>query len=432
MGFNYLARIKDVTALEVLDSRGNPTLSVEVGLENGARGISMVPSGASTGEHEALELRDNDPTRYFGKGVLSAVDNVNITIAPEIIGSDALDQKSVDHKMIELDGTENKSKLGANSILGVSMAVCKAAAVSENLPLYRYIGEDGEFVLPVPMMNILNGGQHADNNVDIQEFMIFPAGAGSFSEALRMGVETFHLLKKELSSKGLATSVGDEGGFAPNLKSNEEAIEIILEAAEKSGHGVGKNLFLAIDSAASSFYDSGEGKYKLESEDRILGTDELIDYYENLVEKYPIISLEDGLQENDWSGWAALNEKIGDKIQIVGDDLLVTNKKKLSRAIEEKSCNSILIKLNQIGTVTETLETIEMAKKNGFTYLISHRSGETEDTMIADLAVATGAGQIKAGSASRSDRIAKYNRLLLIESELGSDAKFMGLAAVKN
>ncbi|MCH8288961.1 MAG: phosphopyruvate hydratase [Candidatus Marinimicrobia bacterium] len=427
-----MTRIKDVTALEVLDSRGNPTLSVEVVLENGASGISMVPSGASTGEHEALELRDNDPARYFGKGVLSAVDNVNNIIAPEIIGSDALDQKAVDRKMIELDGTENKSKLGANSILGVSMAVCKAAAVAENLPLYRYLGDDGEFVLPVPMMNILNGGQHADNNVDIQEFMIYPAGAESFSEALRMGVETFHLLKKELSSKGLATSVGDEGGFAPNLKSNEEAIEIILEAAEKTGHGVGKNLFLAIDSAATSFYDAGEGKYKLESEERKLGTDELIDYYEDLTEKYPIISLEDGLQENDWSGWAALNEKLGDKIQIVGDDLLVTNKKKLSRAIEEKSCNSILIKLNQIGTVTETLETIEMAKKNGFTYLISHRSGETEDTMIADLAVATGSGQIKTGSASRSDRIAKYNRLLRIESELGSDAKFIGLAAVKN
>ena len=432
MGFNYLTRIKDVTALEVLDSRGNPTLSVEVVLENGASGISMVPSGASTGEHEALELRDNDPARYFGKGVLSAVDNVNNIIAPEIIGSDALDQKAVDRKMIELDGTENKSKLGANSILGVSMAVCKAAAVAENLPLYRYLGDDGEFVLPVPMMNILNGGQHADNNVDIQEFMIYPAGAESFSEALRMGVETFHLLKKELSSKGLATSVGDEGGFAPNLKSNEEAIEIILEAAEKTGHGVGKNLFLAIDSAATSFYDAGEGKYKLESEERKLGTDELIDYYEDLAEKYPIISLEDGLQENDWSGWAALNEKIGDKIQIVGDDLLVTNKKKLSRAIEENSCNSILIKLNQIGTVTETLETVEMAKKNGFTFVISHRSGETEDTMIADLAVATGSGQIKTGSASRSDRIAKYNRLLRIESELGSNAEFRGLAGIKN
>ena len=427
-----MARIKKVKAIEVLDSRGNPTLSVEVSLENGARGMSMVPSGASTGEHEALELRDNDPARYFGRGVLSAVDNVNKIIAPEIMGSNALDQKSVDRMMIELDGTENKSKLGANSILGASMAVCKAAAVSENLPLYRYIGGDGDLVLPVPMMNILNGGQHADNNVDIQEFMIFPAGAGSFSEALRMGVETFHILKKELSSKGFATSVGDEGGFAPNLKSNEQAIEIILEAAEKSGHGVGKNLFLAIDSAATSFYDASEGKYKLESEDRSLDTNELIEYYETLVEKYPIISLEDGLQENDWSGWAALNKKIGNKIQIVGDDLLVTNKKKLSRAIAEKSCNSILIKLNQIGTVTETLETVEMAKKNGFTFVISHRSGETEDTMIADLAVATGSGQIKTGSASRSDRIAKYNRLLQIESELGSDANFRGLAAVKN
>jgi len=432
VGLNVLTRIKEVTALEVLDSRGNPTLSVEVGLENGARGMSMVPSGASTGKHEALELRDNDSARYLGKGVLAAVDNVNKIIAPEIIGSDALNQKSVDRKMIELDGTENKSKLGSNSILGVSMAVCKAAAASENLPLYRYIGEDGEFVLPVPMMNILNGGQHADNNIDIQEFMIFPAGAGSFSEALRMGVETFHLLKKELSSKGLATSVGDEGGFAPNLKSNEEAIEIILEAAEKTGHGVGKNLFLAIDSAATSFYDESKESYTLESEDRNLGRDELIDYYVNLVEKYPIISLEDGLHENDWSGWAALNEKIGDKIQIVGDDILATNKRKLSRAIEENSCNSILIKLNQVGTLTETLETIEMAKKNGFTYVISHRSGETEDTMIADLAVATGSGQIKAGSASRSDRIAKYNRLLRIESELGGNAKFKGLAGIKN
>jgi len=343
---------------------------------------------------------------------------------------EAMEQKKVDDRMIELDGTENKNVLGANSILGVSMAVSKAAANSLNLPLYEHLGDGNEYILPVPMMNILNGGQHADNNVDIQEFMIFPAGAESFSEALRMGVETFHYLKKELSSRGLVTAVGDEGGFAPNLSSNEEAIEIILEAAEKSGHSVGEKLFLAIDAAASTFYNAKENNYFLESDNKKMDTEEIIDYYDDLLSKYPILSIEDGLNENDWDGWKLMNEKLGDKVQLVGDDLLVTNSTFLQKAIDEKSCNSILIKLNQIGTVTETLKTIDMAKSNGFSYVISHRSGETEDTTIADLAVATCSGQIKTGSASRSDRISKYNRLLKIENELGSDAKFIGLKGI--
>jgi len=425
-----LSLIKKIKAIEVLDSRGNPTVSVEVILEDGAVGRSMVPSGASTGEHEALELRDKDASRYLGKGVLSAVENVNTAIAREIVGMDVMEQEKIDNRMIELDGTENKSVLGANSILGVSIAVCKAAAKSLNRPLYEYLGDGNEYILPVPMMNILNGGQHADNNVDIQEFMIFPAGAESFSEALRMGVETFHYLKRELSSRGLVTAVGDEGGFAPNLSSNEAAIEIILEAAEKSGHSVGDDLFIAIDAAASTFYNAEENKYFLESDGKKLETAEIIDYYDDLLSKYPILSIEDGLNENDWEGWNIMNEKIGDKVQLVGDDLLVTNSKRLQRAIDEKSCNSILIKLNQIGTVTETIETIDMAKSNGFTYVISHRSGETEDTTIADLAVATGSGQIKTGSASRSDRISKYNRLLRIENELGNAAKFAGLSGI--
>jgi len=421
-----VAKIERIEALEVLDSRGNPTIAVEVLLENGITGVAMVPSGASTGEHEALELRDGDRARYLGKGVLSAVENVNSKIAPELSGMEASDQATIDRRMIELDGTENKSKLGANSILGVSMAVCKAAAESEKLPLYKYLGDSDKFVMPVPMMNILNGGQHADNNMDIQEFMIFPAGAKSFSEALRMGVETFHHLKKELSSRGLVTAVGDEGGFAPNLPSNEAAIELILEAAEKSGHTIGEKLFLAIDAAATSFYNAEKDSYHLQSDGIELSSAEMIEYYGDLLNKYPILSIEDGLQENDWDGWALMNEKLGDRVQIVGDDLLVTNPVKLRKAIDEKSCNSILIKLNQIGTVTETLETIKIAKENDIRYIISHRSGETEDTVIADLAVATNSGQIKTGSASRSDRIAKYNRLLKIEAELGNKVIFIG------
>lgn len=421
-----MAKIERIKALEVLDSRGNPTVAVEVLLDNDITGSAMVPSGASTGEHEALELRDGDRARYLGKGVLKAVENVNSKIAPELSGMEASDQATIDRRMIELDGTENKSELGANSILGVSMAVCKAAAESEKLPLYKYLGDSDKFVMPVPMMNILNGGQHADNNMDIQEFMIFPAGAKSFSEALRMGVETFHCLKKELSSRGLVTAVGDEGGFAPNLSSNEAAIELILEAAEKSGHAIGEKLFLAIDAAATSFYDAEKDSYYLQSDEMELNSAEMIEYYDDLLNKYPILSIEDGLQENDWEGWALMTEKLGDKVQIVGDDLLVTNPVKLRKAIDEKSCNSILIKLNQIGTVTETLETIKMAKENDIKYVISHRSGETEDTVIADLAVATNSGQIKTGSASRSDRIAKYNRLLIIEAELGDNVIFIG------
>ena len=421
-----MAKIERIRALEVLDSRGNPTIAVEVLLENDLTGVAMVPSGASTGEHEAIELRDGDRARYLGKGVLTAVENVNSKIAPELSGMEASDQATIDRRMIELDGTENKSELGANSILGVSMAVCKAAAKSEKLPLYKYLGDSDKFVMPVPMMNILNGGQHADNNMDIQEFMIFPAGAESFSEALRMGVETFHYLKEELSSRGLVTAVGDEGGFAPNLSSNEAAIELILEAAEKSGHRIGEKLFLAIDAAATSFYNAEKDSYYLQSDGKELNSAEMIEYYDDLLNKYPILSIEDGLQENDWDGWALMNEKLGDKVQIVGDDLLVTNPGKLRKAIDEKSCNSILIKLNQIGTLTETLETIKMAKENDIRYIISHRSGETEDTVIADLAVATNSGQIKTGSASRSDRIATYNRLLIIEAELGDNAIFIG------
>ena len=421
-----MAKIERIKALEVLDSRGNPTVAVEVLLENDITGVAMVPSGASTGEHEALELRDGDRARYLGKGVLKAVENVNSKIAPELSGMEASDQAAIDRRMIELDGTENKSELGANSILGVSMAVCKAAAKSEKLPLYKYLGDSDEFVMPVPMMNVLNGGQHADNNMDIQEFMIFPAGAKSFSEALRMGVETFHYLKEELLSRGLVTAVGDEGGFAPNLSSNEAAIELILEAAEKSGHTIGEKLFLAIDAAATSFYNAEKDSYYLQSDEMELNSAEMIEYYDDLLNKYPILSIEDGLQENDWDGWALMNEKLGDKVQIVGDDLLVTNPAKLRKAIDEKSCNSILIKLNQIGTLTETLETIKIAKENDIRYIISHRSGETEDSIIADLAVATNSGQIKTGSASRSDRIAKYNRLLLIEAELGDKVIFIG------
>ena len=417
------AAITRVQAREILDSRGNPTVEVDVYLSDGSFGRAAVPSGASTGEHEAVELRDGDQNRFLGKGALNAVRNVNQQIAPIVKGYNALDQKTLDKCMIDLDGTPNKSNLGANAILGVSMAVSRAAAASQNLPLYRHLNSDAR-LLPVPMLNIINGGSHADNNVDIQEFMIFPIGADSFSHALRMGAEIFHYLKKVLNSKGLNTSVGDEGGFAPNLSSNEEAIEIILEAVEKSDYSIGKDISLALDAAASEFYI--DGAYRLESENRTLTSDEMVEYFEGLTNKYPIVSIEDGLAENDWEGWEVLNSKLGSKIQIVGDDLTVTNIPRLQRAIDEQSMNAILIKLNQIGTVTETVEAVELARETGFGVVISHRSGETEDTFIADFAVAMGMGQIKTGSASRTDRICKYNQLLRIEEELGTSAKFPG------
>ena len=415
--------INTVQAREILDSRGNPTVEVDVYLSDESFGRAAVPSGASTGEHEAVELRDGDQDRFLGKGALNAVRNVNKQIAPIVKGYNALDQKTLDKCMIDLDGTPNKSNLGANAILGVSMAVSRAAAASQNLPLYRHLNSDA-CLLPVPMLNIINGGSHADNNVDIQEFMIFPIGADSFSHALRMGTEIFHYLKKVLSSKGLNTSVGDEGGFAPNLSSNEEAIEIILEAVEKSDYSIGKDISLALDAAASEFYI--DGAYRLESENRTLTSDEMVEYFEGLTNKYPIVSIEDGLAENDWEGWEVLNSELGSKIQIVGDDLTVTNIPRLQRAIDEQSMNAILIKLNQIGTVTETVEAVELARETEFGVIISHRSGETEDTFIADFAVAMGMGQIKTGSASRTDRICKYNQLLRIEEELGTSAKFPG------
>jgi len=417
------AAITRVQAREILDSRGNPTIEVDVYLSDESFGRAAVPSGASTGEHEAVELRDGDQNRFLGKGALNAVRNVNQQIAPIVKGYNALDQKTLDKCMIDLDGTPNKSNLGANAILGVSMAVSRAAAASQNLPLYRHLNSDAR-LLPVPMLNIINGGSHADNNVDIQEFMIFPIGADSFSHALRMGAEIFHYLKKVLSSKGLNTSVGDEGGFAPNLSSNEEVIEIILEAVEKSDYSIGKDISLALDAAASEFYI--DGAYRLESENRTLTSDEMVEYFEGLTNKYPIVSIEDGLAENDWKGWEVLNSELGSKIQIVGDDLTVTNIPRLQRAIDEQSMNAILIKLNQIGTVTETVEAVELARETGFGVVISHRSGETEDTFIADFAVAMGMGQIKTGSASRTDRICKYNQLLRIEEELGTSAKFPG------
>ena len=417
------AAITRVQAREILDSRGNPTVEVDVYLSDESFGRAAVPSGASTGEYEAVELRDGDQNRFLGKGALNAVRNVNQQIAPIVKGYNALDQKTLDKCMIDLDGTPNKSNLGANAILGVSMAVSRAAAASQNLPLYRHLNSDAR-LLPVPMLNIINGGSHADNNVDIQEFMIFPIGADSFSHALRMGAEIFHYLKKVLSSKGLNTSVGDEGGFAPNLSSNEEAIEIILKAVEKSDYSIGKDISLALDAAASEFYI--DGAYRLESENRTLTSDEMVEYFEGLTNKYPIVSIEDGLAENDWKGWEVLNSELGSKIQIVGDDLTVTNIPRLQRAIDEQSMNAILIKLNQIGTVTETVEAVELARETGFGVVISHRSGETEDTFIADFAVAMGMGQIKTGSASRTDRICKYNQLLRIEEELGTSAKFPG------
>lgn len=420
--------VRDCYAREILDSRGNPTIEVEVSLEDGAFGRAAVPSGASTGEHEALELRDQDKTRYLGKGVEKAVNNVNDIIAPQLVDSDVLvfEQQELDKFLMELDGTPDKSKLGANAILGVSLAVCKACADSLGVPLFKYIGGVNAKLLPVPQMNIVNGGSHADNNVDLQEFMIMPVGASSFREALRMGAEVFHHLKKVLKKKKYNTAVGDEGGFAPDLKSNEEALQVIMEGIESAGYKAGLDILLALDPAASTFYDSKEKKYVLKSENRKLSTSEMIDFYADLLEKYPIISIEDGLAEDDWEGWRQMTGKLGNKIQIVGDDLYVTNIQRLKRGIQEKSTNSILIKLNQIGTVTETLDAIEMAKKAGFTAVVSHRSGETEDTSIADIAVATNAGQIKTGSASRTDRICKYNQLMRIEEQLGEAGIYRG------
>ena len=421
-----MSLITDIYAREVLDSRGNPTVEVEVWTENDVMGRYLVPSGASTGAFEAVELRDGDKNRYMGKGVLNAVDNVNNILAEEIIGLDVFEQSYIDNTMIDLDGTPNKGKLGANAILGVSLAVAKAAAKEIGMPLFQYIGGINANVLPVPMMNILNGGEHADNNVDIQEFMVMPVGAKSFKEALRMGTEIFHTLKTVLKEKGLNTAVGDEGGFAPNLTSNEEALKTIVEAIEKAGYKPGEEIVLALDVAATEMYDEEKNNYNLKGEGRVLDLDGMIDYYEDLVEKYPIISIEDGLAEDDWEGWKKLTERLGDKIQLVGDDLFVTNTERLSKGIELGISNSILVKLNQIGTLTETLDTIEMAKINGYTAVISHRSGETEDTTIADLVVATNAGQIKTGAPSRTDRVAKYNQLLRIEEILDESAIYRG------
>jgi len=420
--------IVGIKAREILDSRGNPTVEVGVHLESGIIGRAAVPSGASTGEHEAVELRDGDAKRYGGKGVLKAVANVNTTLAGELKGSDASKQSDIDRKMIQLDGTPTKSRLGANAILGVSLAAAKAAAQSSGQPLYRHIGGANAKSLPVPMMNILNGGKHADNNVDLQEFMIVPVNAPRFSEALRMGTEVFHALKSVLSKKGYNTAVGDEGGFAPNLKSNEEAVEVILEAIVKAGYTPGKDILLALDPASSEFFENG--KYVFSKSDKSAKTrDQMAQFYENWVKQYPIISIEDGMAENDWEGWKILTDAIGKSVQLVGDDLFVTNTSFLKKGIDAGVANSILIKVNQIGTLTETLEAIEMANQAGYTCIISHRSGETEDATIADIAVATNAGQIKTGSASRTDRIAKYNQLLRIEEDLGSGGIFPGLAA---
>ncbi|MGM9948669.1 MAG: phosphopyruvate hydratase, partial [Lysinibacillus sp.] len=418
--------ITQVYAREVLDSRGNPTVEVEVFTESGAFGRAIVPSGASTGEYEAVELRDGDKSRYLGKGVLKAVENVNTIIAEELEGNySVLDQVVIDKALIELDGTENKGKLGANAILGVSMAVAHAAADYLDVPLYQYLGGFNSKQLPVPMMNILNGGAHADNNVDIQEFMVMPVGAESFKHALRMGAEIFHNLKAVLKAKGLNTAVGDEGGFAPNLGSNEEAITVILEAIEKAGYKAGEEVRIALDVASSELYNKETGKYHLDGEGVVKTSEEMVDWYEELTSKYPIISIEDGLDENDWAGHKLLTDRIGHRVQLVGDDLFVTNTAKLSRGIEEGVANSILIKVNQIGTLTETFEAIEMAKRAGYTAVISHRSGESEDNTIADIAVATNAGQIKTGAPSRTDRVAKYNQLLRIEDQLGATSQYL-------
>ncbi|MDN5326625.1 MAG: enolase [Moorella sp. (in: firmicutes)] len=425
-----MTTISDIYAREILDSRGNPTVEVEVFLESGGWGRAAVPSGASTGAYEAVELRDKDPKRYGGKGVLDAVNNINAIIAPELVGSDALDQREIDRQLIEMDGTPNKGKLGANAILGVSLAVARAAADALGLPLYRYLGGVNAHTLPVPMMNILNGGKHADNNVDIQEFMVMPAGASDFASALRMGAEVFHSLKAVLQSKGLNTAVGDEGGFAPNLRSNVEAIEVLLEAITKAGYEPGKDCFIALDPASTELYK--DGKYVFAGEGVTRTSDEMVEFWASLVDKYPIISIEDGLAEDDWEGWQNLTKRLGHKVQLVGDDLFVTNTERLSRGIEMGAANAILIKVNQIGTLTETLEAIEMAKKAGYTAVVSHRSGETEDTTIADIVVAVNAGQIKTGAPSRTDRVAKYNQLLRIEEELDAAALYPGLKAFYN
>jgi len=416
--------ITEIRSREILDSRGNPTVEAEVYLESGHFGRASVPSGASTGIHEALELRDGDKTRYLGRGVKNAVKNVNEIIAPELIGRDALSQENIDSILIELDGTPNKSRLGANAILAVSLAVAKAAANFLGLPLYRYIGGVSAKTLPVPFMNIINGGKHADNPLDFQEFLIVPAGSNSFKEALRMGAETFHTLKKVLQTKGLNTNVGDEGGFAPNLSTNEEAIECIIEAIEKANYKPGKDIFIAIDVASSNIYEDGQYTFG----GKKYTPDELISYYDVLLSKYPIISIEDGMAEDDWDNWKTLTERLGNKVQLIGDDIFVTNITRFSKGIEMGVANSILIKVNQIGTLSETLATIEMAKRAGYTAMISHRSGETEDTTIADLAVATGCGQIKTGAPSRTDRVAKYNQLLRIEEDLGSVASYLGVS----
>jgi enolase len=423
-----MTEIVSIRAREVLDSRGNPTVEADVILESGALGRAIVPSGASTGEHEAVELRDGDKSHYGGKGVLQAVANVETVIAPELEGMDASNQRLIDQSMIALDGTPNKGKLGANAILAVSMATARAVAQTLEIPLYRYLGGVNASVLPTPMLNVLNGGAHADNNVDFQEFMIMPVGAESFSEALRWSAETFHTLRSVLKKKGYNTSVGDEGGFAPSLKSNSEAIEVILEAIELAGYRPGEQISIALDPASSEFYNKETGKYVFKKSDkRELSSEEMVAFYDNWARQYPIVSLEDGLAEDDWAGWKILTDKLGGRIQIVGDDIFVTNIKRLQRGIEEGVANSILIKLNQIGTITETLEAIDLGRRYGYTSVISHRSGESEDTFIADLAVATGVGQIKTGSVSRTDRIAKYNQLLRIEEELGGGAVFLGL-----
>jgi len=425
-----MAIIEDVVAREIIDSRGNPTVEVDVYLEDGTLGRAAVPSGASTGAHEAVELRDGDKSRFLGKGVLKAVENVNETIAPELIGLDARDQVGIDQLLLELDGTPNKSKLGANAVLGVSLAVAKAAAKSLDLPLYAYLGGVNAKELPVPMMNILNGGKHADNNVDIQEFMIMPVGAETFAECLQMGIEVFHNLKAVLKAKGLNTAVGDEGGFAPNLGSNEEALGVIVEAIQKAGYEPGKDVLLALDVASTELYK--DGKYVFAGENVTRTSEEMIAFYEDLISRYPIISIEDGLAEDDWEGWKKMTAQLGSKVQLVGDDLFVTNTERLAKGIASGVGNSILIKVNQIGTLTETLDAIEMAKKAGYTAIVSHRSGETEDTTIADIAVATNAGQIKTGAPSRTDRVAKYNQLLRIEEELDFLARFSGIRTFYN
>jgi enolase len=424
-----MSTISKIHAREVLDSRGNPTVEAEIALADASKGRAIVPSGASTGEHEAVELRDGDKQRYMGKGVLKAVENVNTRISKALAGMDIGDQRALDQKMIELDGTDNKSRLGANAILAVSMAAARAAATSSKQPLYQYLGGVGANLLPLPMMNILNGGAHADNNVDFQEFMVMPVGASTFSEALRWGVEVFHTLKGVLKKRGYNTAVGDEGGFAPSVKSNVEAIEVVLEAIQQAGYKPGKEIAIALDPAASEFYQDGKYVFK-KSDKSAKSSDEMIRFWAKWVKEYPIVSLEDGLSEQDWEGWAALTKEVGGKIQLVGDDIFVTNIEFLQKGIDKHVANSILIKVNQIGTVSETLDAIDLARRNGYTSVISHRSGETEDTFIADLAVATGAGQIKTGSASRTDRIAKYNQLLRIEEELGGAARFLGAKAL--